>query len=747
MAGAESQDAAVKTATFSSDSQLLSELGERLIASNRIALAELVKNAYDADATACHIWLNDDESELIVEDDGHGMTEDEFLDYWMTIATRNRTEDSRSRKYNRPVTGSKGVGRFAVRNLGRYLELTTVAKYGKDDYRELTATFDWEGFESVEGIADKTIEYTITDANEAEVGTELRISKLDENWNQDKLENVADEVLSITSPPYKTAGSAIKDSSDNDPGFSVYFARPGEESTRTSAVHEIYERDVARVEISTHDGKVTFDYQYSYGYEEPHTRSYTFDLGEPQIEGVSGEIRYFPNREGVFRNMDSIDGRNARSWMSENGGVRVIDNGFQIPPYGNPGNDWLNLEQSEARRERKWRSSFATNYLPAQELTPREIRKRQLNIPPKRRVLGAMHISSHPAEQDETSSAKDQLMADMNRQGLVENDAFIQLRDIARGALEILAIIDIEEQAKKKEREAEESKDEFTETITEAKSAVEERDDISAEAKEEIQEQYEEIEEDFEEYQERTEQREAAVESMHLLGVITGFMSHETDEMLQSAERMLTEWRKVPEEERSPEFKKRLEVTERAVEDLQNHLGYAKRFMGALEDGSETVFPVRPRVREVIEQLERVTEPRHIEIVNDVPKNLDSPEVNISLYSGILLNLYSNALKAVMPISLGEGDRRVRFEAENEDGIHRVRVMDTGVGVPNGVKNRIFDPLFSTSNVEEDSPLGGGTGMGLYIIEQVLETVGGNIELVDAPEDYVTCFEVTIPHE
>jgi len=747
MAGAEPQETPVKTATFSSDSQLLSELGERLIASNKIALAELVKNAYDADATTCHIWLANDNAELVVRDDGHGMTENEFLDNWMTIATRNRTEEPHSRKYNRPVTGSKGVGRFAVRNLGKHLKLTTVAKRGEDDYRELTATFDWEGFESVEGITDKTIEYRVSDVSEADLGTELRISNLDEDWNQDKLEEVADEVLSITSPPYKTSGSEIQDSSNSDPGFSVYFAKPGEESTRTSAVHEIYERDVARVEISTHNGKVTFDYQYSYGYDEPNRRSYTFDLEDPQIEGVSGEIRYFPKRKGVFRGMDSIDGNNARAWMSENGGVRVIDNGFQVPPYGNPGNDWLNLEHSEARRERKWRSSFATNHLPGEGLTPKEIRKRQLNIPPKRQILGAMHISSHPAEQDESGPASDRLMADMNRQGLVENEAFSQLREIARGALEILAIIDIEEQAKKKEREADESKDDVSEAIDDAKSAIEDRDDIPQEAKEELQKQYEEIEEEVEEYQERTEKREAAVESMHLLGVVTGFMSHETDEMLQSAERMLTEWRKVPEDERDPKFEKRLEVTEQAVDDLQNHLGYAKRFMGALEDGSETVFPVRPRVREVIEQMERVTEPRHIETVNDVPDGLESPKVNISLYSGVLLNLYSNALKAVMPISLAEGDRRVRFEAENDDGVHRLRIMDTGVGVPDGVKDRIFDPLFSTSNVEEDSPLGGGTGMGLYIIEQVLETVDGSIELVDAPDDYRTCFEVTIPYE
>jgi hypothetical protein len=181
------------TATFSSNSQLLSELGERLIATNQIALSELVKNAYDADANSCYIWLEDDGAELVVKDDGHGMTRDEFLNFWMTIATPNRTRNPESRRYNRPVTGSKGVGRFAVRNLGRYLELTTVAYYpGDDEYRRLTAEFDWEEFEEAEGLDDQEVDYEIEEATEEEEGAELRISKLQEDWSQNKLEEVAD---------------------------------------------------------------------------------------------------------------------------------------------------------------------------------------------------------------------------------------------------------------------------------------------------------------------------------------------------------------------------------------------------------------------------------------------------------------------------------------------------------------------------------------------------------------------------
>ena len=73
---------------FQADSALLRELGERLVGQPHIALAELIKNAYDADATLCTISIND--NEITVTDNGHGMTEDEFLKHWMTIGTRNK---------------------------------------------------------------------------------------------------------------------------------------------------------------------------------------------------------------------------------------------------------------------------------------------------------------------------------------------------------------------------------------------------------------------------------------------------------------------------------------------------------------------------------------------------------------------------------------------------------------------------------------------------------------------------------
>src|ERR1039457_1766921 len=73
---------------FTVDSRLLAELGERLVGKPHIALAELDKNSYDADATQVVIGFRQDRIEIT--DNGHGMNFDSFRDFWMRIGTTHK---------------------------------------------------------------------------------------------------------------------------------------------------------------------------------------------------------------------------------------------------------------------------------------------------------------------------------------------------------------------------------------------------------------------------------------------------------------------------------------------------------------------------------------------------------------------------------------------------------------------------------------------------------------------------------
>ena len=118
----------MSTLHFTVDSALLEELGEKLVETVHIALVELVKNSYDADATKVEIIFTTDEkgnSEIHIIDDGKGMNYEAVEKYWMRIATTNKEKSNNSTIFGRPLTGAKGIGRFSCRRLGGHLELIT----------------------------------------------------------------------------------------------------------------------------------------------------------------------------------------------------------------------------------------------------------------------------------------------------------------------------------------------------------------------------------------------------------------------------------------------------------------------------------------------------------------------------------------------------------------------------------------------------------------------------------------------
>lgn len=802
------------TVTFTSDSKLLSEIGERLIATPDIALSELIKNAYDADATKCNIWLDDDE--LIIKDDGHGMTEDEFRSYWMTIATTSRLDQETSRRYNRELTGAKGVGRFAVRNLGLELTIRTVAWYEEhEEYRRLVAELEWGDFESGEPLQDEKVEYRIEPATEEEEGTTLHISQLQDDWTEGELEEVSGEVLDIISAPYEANRSELESGeevADGDPGFSVYFAPPGEGTPEKSAAQEIYERYVMKVEIYVDGEHLRYDCEYTYGYDEgeSETREYEFELEENYIGDIAGEIRYFNSSyPGLFRDLDTMDGRSVPKWLRENGGVRIIDKNFRVPPYGDELNDWLNISESQARRERRWRSPFISEISSNENQMLADTRDHQLNLPRKNQVLGSIHVSSYRPEGDEDiNDSLNRLVPAMDRQGFVENNAMDQLRDIARGAIEIIAILDKEEELRRIEREAEESESELKDEIENQRDQIEKeldsvvegleepstltdsrtdpnseaegsltgdvpvlddpkdmesnsssstststvtpdigedsaiREKVEREIKPEIQDSYNELKEKVEEYEEARAELRSSVESMYLMSAVAAFMTHETSELLHNADKMIETWESIPENERSEELEQSLEVTREARDKFDKQLGYAKRFMEGLEKDKESELYVKGKVDEVVQQFNHYTNKKDIEIEHEYPRYLQTPPLNPSIYTGVIMNLFTNAVKAVLDVAPENSGRVIRFEAENTDEWHKLRVADTGRGIPDGIGERIFDPLFSTTDSREDDPLGAGVGLGLYVVKRVVNSSDGEIEVVEPPEGFETCFEV-----
>lgn len=129
---------------FKVDAGHINKLGLELVGKQETAIIELIKNAYDADATHVTVDFINSEFEggtLIIEDNGSGMDLETIKNAWMKISTDFKVQEKISPRYNRVRAGRKGIGRFAVQRLGTKLVLKTKVK---DSTQLLEITFNWE---------------------------------------------------------------------------------------------------------------------------------------------------------------------------------------------------------------------------------------------------------------------------------------------------------------------------------------------------------------------------------------------------------------------------------------------------------------------------------------------------------------------------------------------------------------------------------------------------------------------------
>ena len=127
--------------TFRVKPRLLRLLGDQLIRDANVAVFELVKNAFDADAARCRVTLEHPGvpslARIEIEDNGCGMDEETLRNVWMVIATdfraAQRAAKQRTPRFKRFPLGEKGLGRLSVHKLGRFIRLITRAK-GEDEF-------------------------------------------------------------------------------------------------------------------------------------------------------------------------------------------------------------------------------------------------------------------------------------------------------------------------------------------------------------------------------------------------------------------------------------------------------------------------------------------------------------------------------------------------------------------------------------------------------------------------------------
>jgi len=728
---------------FQTEGRLLQELGLRLVANPEVALVELIKNAYDADAASSSVRLVAEGETLVVVDNGHGMTVEDFKLKWMRIATSSKANQDLSPKYGRRLTGAKGIGRFAVRYLGDHLTLESVAYDLHHQCKtRLTAVFDWPKLDAAIDISLAVVDYSLVEAGDtATLGTTLTIGKLRSGIDFTETTTLRDSVVRIVSPLQGLESGRFANtniSQGKDPGFKIIL--PGED--------EDDDVNLAKLILDNNWGRLTIELTG----KNLRFRVWLPDLKKPKTlalrvnsqitKGFLADIRFFPKRAGVFRGK-GINGREAWSWVRDNVGVKVVDHGFHIHPYGFPDDDWLRLNRDKAHSRRDWETAIAKKYFPISSARRNDPQSNpMLYLPYNYQLVGAVFIETRRKFEN---GDVDDLIPAMDREGLLENKAFHQFWRFIRAGIEFLAHEDKAELERKAIADASQAAKTARAEIAQAIKFIENSPTLTPADKARVVTQYRRLADKLDEQEEYSAQARRSMITMSLLGVVAGFMTHESKAVVEDLEQAVEQVRKLA--KKHPEMADiSKDLTDR-LNKFQGYLDYSRLFVQNVRVPKEVGMSTAGQVRHILNRFKGFAEERKIEIVNEVSADVRSPPLPVTVYSGVLLNLYTNALKAVVAVQASIKKPKIVFRAWNEPGKHVVEVSDNGVGIPPEIRSRIWEPLYTTTS-DVGNPLGSGMGLGLTLVRQVLAEFGGTIVIVDdAPAGFSTCFRVTFPNK
>lgn len=726
-------------AWFSIDAGLIDRLGLELVAKQETAVAELIKNAYDADALKVDATFVDcfkPGGTLTIEDDGNGMTRDELIDGFMRISTAHKIRQPTSPRLGRERAGKKGIGRFAVQRIGERLKLTTQTEEATE---ALVLEVDWSLFQPNRELATIPCSLSLGPPRKRGKGTTIEIQEVRDPWTDAEIRRTHRFVTGLLRPAWESAHQPNVASAISPASFEVDFLW-----TTKDKDFEVIDSDtilresaVAEVVLDVVDGKI--DAKLRFFKEAPGLEErLPLDGAEaPGLDGVNLRALYFLQLD-VY--VSKLSKRFLRDFLSEFGGIRFFRNGFRVPPYGDKDDDWLDLDSSQQKRivlgqhrNQSFYGFVATKDPEGRLFAETSSREGVLETPEFKdlRALCKASLIDAATRVNNIRGKKTRAFGPP----VARPTAAESLRGAAQDARNIASAMEQAAQAIHKLPIPPEEKQQLTDTLHQVGGEVTElaaRVDVGADAE---------------------EARSAAllqeVDALRVLaslGMLVGEFAHEIRHILMAL---------VADSKLLSDFGSQLTPAE--VADIGVHVrdsvdglrSLATYFDQAMADRAQRqIHPVdvRGAAQSFAQMVRRRLEADRIELtVQAAGFDLHSRPMHASEWTSILFNLLTNAEKAIQRARV-RGRLLIKVV---RDGANLVlRFADNGVGIPEKDRERVFEPFFTTSTQLGEAPDGtvvSGTGLGLKILRDIVAARNGSVELVTPPDGYRTCFEVRVP--
>jgi signal transduction histidine kinase len=707
---------------FSVDAALLKELGERLVGKPHIALAELVKNGYDADATEVTIRMYPEKDLIEIHDNGNGMDKKEFEDFWMRIGSTHKQKIKKSRHFERLMTGSKGVGRLSVQFLASKLELQTTSE--KNLKKTLIATVDWDQAVKSDLLTRARVDLREEIRKQTDIskkGTTIILSGLKHDWKDEKFVlDLAKEIWWLQ-PPFRKlkSGSKISDTSQENV-FDIIF-----ESSNKKLIDE-FNWQIRAVMDTWHaklvgrftSGKMNLALEFA-GVQP---QFYEEEFPNYKFREADFEIRIFHFQE---RQKFGLKVADARQYIEDYGGVHVYDGGFHLPFYGLKENDWLGIEHDHAMRTRPTK------------LLPNELQFQGgilSFLPNLQRIFGVVNVNTSIEDKDHG------LKILITRDRLQTNPAFEDLVKTIRWAMDLYAN---EEARRQYEKNAAAS------DIESPEKKYEKVEEILTKHREEIPETvYSEIQEGIQKATLAVEtEAEATIRKTRLLGPLAtaGISSlayqHELKRQFTAIDNIVVNINKIDlndEESRITLLRIKDDLTSwvdraRAINALFSYFGNAENLQSTKRLKAKGV------IDDIKDQVNVLGRGVPID-TSRIDEKLLLPKASIPEWSSVFQNVFINAFNAL----LDSEKKYIEVSSRVKEGYQEILVQDTGSGVDLKEADTLFEPFVRKMKISpEREALGyGGTGLGLTIVNLVAKNIGCKVSFVKPELGYKTAFSI-----
>lgn len=669
--------------------RLIRTIGRDLISNEVVALVELIKNCYDADAGKVRIVfeepLEPSHGGILIEDDGLGMTLEVIKKAWFEPATISKTRDTVTAG-GRRVTGEKGVGRFAAARIAQAMDVETLAKGGR---RLVRVRFDWGRFD------DETLYLDEVKCRWEEApaprgrghGTRLHLSGLNEAWHETSFSRLRGELSRLVSPNRGTQDFEI----------TLVLPKRFKELAGIISPPPILGRPHYRL-VGSVDAKGRLDAQYT-GPDagKPVAVPDKVTLAKGRVP-ASGPFRFeflVWDRDSLNPLADELNStvRRLREDLNSACGISIYRDDFRVLLADN---DWLGLDLRRVQN-------------PTMRLSNNQ-------------VVGAVFITA-----DDNKGLRDQT----NREGIVSSAAF---DDFKEAVVNVLTKLEVKRDTHRRAQRPQKPATGLFEALDIAplREYVEKRYPADAELKKFLGEKTKVFEHGVSEVQ----QVLARYRRLATLGQIIDVVLHDgrtpVAAISNEAALAMRDIRRAGEDSVDAEaLLRRLTTVSQQAEMLSALFRRLSPFSGR-KRGRPAEIAIEKIIAATFDLFAKRISDLHVKV--SLPEGRTMITVDQAEMQQIFVNLLDNALYWLEKVD--EKKREISVRVYAQPGELVVLFSDSGPGVPEDVRERIFDPYFSTKP--------DGVGLGLTIAGETADEYNGALELIAGAPLRGATFRVTL---